>query len=140
MWFRRLSSFMFNHDIIRFVRCLFFFKDITRIMCILYLNGLIKTGAEISFVLSSAYPRWEKKMILLLCIICSLVCFVRVIVTKVLQDFVTRMNNNSCVSFLAFDTLIVFNVHLVLLLFINLLVSIIWKRALVTLTVVSDSF
>lgn len=30
-------------------------------MCILYLNGLIKTGAEISFVLSSAYPRWEKK-------------------------------------------------------------------------------
>lgn len=52
---------MFNHDIIRFVRCLFFFKDITRIMCILYLNGLIKTGAEISFVLSFAYPRWEKK-------------------------------------------------------------------------------
>lgn len=104
----------------------FFFKDITRIMCILYLNGLIKTGAEISFVLSSAYPApLGKKMILLLCIICSLVCFVRVIVTKVLQDFVTRMNNNSCFSFLAFDTLIVFNVHLVLLLFINLLVSII---------------
>lgn len=72
---------------------------ITHIMCILYRNGLIKTGAEISFVLSSAYPRWKKKMILLLCIICSLVCFVRVIYTKVLQDFIARMNNNSCFSF-----------------------------------------
>lgn len=62
----------------------FFFKDIICIMCILYFNGLIKMGVEILFVLFFVYFCWEKKMILLLCIICSLVCFVRVIVIKVL--------------------------------------------------------
>lgn len=35
-------------------------------MCILYCNGLIKTGAEISFVLSSAYPRWKKNDIIVM--------------------------------------------------------------------------